>query len=117
MHTPHTPAAPIAFCELPDPVRFAFLSAVDDLSGPSGARPGRLASAWHYSGSCVVVAVPRGKFSELRQLATRYGLELCEAQMHYFPLGSDNPPDALRHDGNYPGSKGFWLWAPFRPVL
>jgi hypothetical protein len=33
---------------------------------------------------------------------------------HYFPLGSDNPEDRYRHDGSYPGSKGFWRWDTFK---
>ena len=29
------------------------------------------------------------------------GLELDERSLHYFPLGSDAPPLALRHHGGY----------------
>jgi hypothetical protein len=41
------------------------------------------------------------------------GLVLVPGSLHYFPLGSDKPSESLRHDGPYPGSKGFWLYASF----
>jgi hypothetical protein len=36
------------------------------------------------------------------------GLVPVPGSSHLFPLGSDAPPDHLRHAGKYPGSKGFW---------
>lgn len=48
----------------------------------------------------------------LRLFLTRIGMERIDS--HYFPLGTDNPEDRYRHDGSYPGSKGFWRWDTFK---
>ena len=39
----------------------------------------------------------------------RAGLALEEKSLHFFPLGSDAPPERLRHHG------GYWLYANFTP--
>lgn len=44
------------------------------------------------------------------------GFEIVPGSMHYFPLGSDVnwTADNMRHDGSYPKSRGFWLFARVR---
>lgn len=97
-----------AFCELPADLRFAFLQALDGLSDGHGS--------WNYTGGGITVAVPHGRFCELEQLARRFSLE--HRHLHYFPLGSDNPPELLRHEcPKYPGSRGFWLYAHYTPKV
>lgn len=101
-------AEPIAFCDLPHPIRFAFLDCLSDISGRNGA-------VFHYTGQGITIAVPRDRFSDCEQLARRFGL--AHKNLYYFPLGSDNPPEHMRHDSpSYPGSRGFWLYAHYAPI-
>jgi hypothetical protein len=95
---------PIAFADLPHDRRMALRAAIE-------AAGGHIAT---YIGPYVQVAVPDppGPFYEAAEAA---GLELVRRSAHYFPLGSDSPPAHLRHDGRFPGSKGFWLYANFLP--
>ena len=83
------------FCDLPDEQRMAYRDAVENAGGYVA----------DYDGEWIQVALPRpcGPFFHAMELA---GLELHDASLHYFPLGSDQPPDHLRHDGNYLGSRG-----------
>lgn len=67
-----------------------------------------------YAGDGVLVSFERGRFSDTLSAAKQAGLEMIDAQLHYFPLGSDNPPDKFRHDGHYPGSRGFWFRGAFK---
>jgi hypothetical protein len=68
-----------------------------------------------YVGAYVQVAVPDPP--EPFYLAMEAaGLEPVRRSAHFFPLGTDNPPASLRHDGRFPGSKGFWLYANFAPA-
>jgi hypothetical protein len=69
---------------------------------------------WHYTGRGITVSVARGGFGASEAWARRHGL--TNASMWYFPLGSDKPSDAMRHDGNYPGSRGFWLFVYYVPL-
>lgn len=74
-----------------------------------------------YQGDGVQVAYPRGEgarggFCELDEQLRELGLVLDPNSLHTFPLGSDNPPDGLRHDGAYPGSRGFWLLGLYVPA-
>lgn len=43
-------------------------------------------------------------------------LQIVPASIHHFPTGSDCNwmPENLKHDGRYPGSRGFWLYARVR---
>jgi hypothetical protein len=93
------------FCDLPRERRMALRAAIE-------AAGGRVAG---YHGPAVQVAIPNpsGPFFTAMGVA---GLDLDERSLHYFPLGSDAPPAALRHDGRYPGSTGFWLYGNFRPA-
>jgi hypothetical protein len=92
------------FCDLAHEQRMAYRDAVENAGG----------SVAGYNGEWLQVALPRpcGPFFRAMELA---GLELNDASLHYFPLGTDRPPDDLRHDGRYPGSRGFWLFGRFQP--
>ena len=95
----------LRFCDLPDAKRMAFRDAIDIAGGQIEG----------YCGADVQVSIPSpsGPFFEAMELA---GLELIESSVYLFPLGSDSPPQHMRHDGRYKGSKGFWLYARFTPA-
>ena len=97
-------SAALQFCDLPDAVRLSLRDAIDRAGGHVAG----------YYGPYVQVAIPRpsGPFFLATEEA---GLELDERSLHFFPLGTDAPPDHLRHDGGYRGSKGFWLYGNFSP--
>lgn len=38
----------------------------------------------------------------------RAGFLVDQSSDHFFPLGSDAAPESLRHDGSYPGCRGYW---------
>jgi len=95
-----------AFCERSHEARFAALDALSALT--------ENLAGFHYSERGITVSVPRGQFCEVLQWAKDHGL--AERQTWYFPLGSDNPDERLRHDASYPGSKGFWLYVHFAPI-
>lgn len=95
-----------AFADLPHDRRMALREAIE-------AAGGYVAT---YVGPYVQVAVPDPPepfYAAMEQA----GLELARCSAHYFPLGTDNPPAHLRHDGRFPGSKGFWLYANFAPSV
>jgi hypothetical protein len=98
------PATMLAFCDLPDPIRFRLRDAITDAGGEVAG----------YYGPYVQVAIPRpaGPFFQAMEDA---GLELDEHSLSYFPLGTDKPPESLRHDGRYPQCRGFWLYGNFSP--
>jgi hypothetical protein len=85
-----------SFCDLPDRTRLAARDAIDAAGG----------SVAGYRGPYVQVAIPHpsGPFFDAMAAA---GLELDERSLHYFPLGTDAPPAALRHHG------GYWLFGNF----
>lgn len=91
------------FCDLPDAVRMEFRRRIEAAGG----------EVQGYNGECVTVAVPNPP-RPFRDDMEHAGLVEAGGSW-YFPLGSDNPPDSLRHDGRYPGSKGFWLIMTLRP--
>jgi len=88
----------LAFCTLPDRIRLAARDAIDQAGGYVAG----------YCGPYVQVAIPRpaGRFFEAMEAA---GLLLDENSLHYFPLGTDHPPEHLRHRG------GYWLYGNFSP--
>jgi hypothetical protein len=93
----------VPFAQQLDEIRMAILHIIDDLGGDSHG----------YIDGGITVAVPREIPAKWNLVRT---LEICglrAATWAYFPLGTDNPPDSLRHDGSYPGSKGFWLFCHF----
>ena len=68
-----------------------------------------------YTGDGLNVAMP----NTMRKWVIRCRLEalgLKDTDWAFFPLVTDTPPDVLRHDGHYPGSKGFWLYVHFIPA-
>jgi hypothetical protein len=95
----------IPFADLPPERRMAIRAAVE-------AAGGMVAT---YIGPYVQVAVPDPPepFYDAMEAA---GLEPVRRSAHFFPLGTDAPPAHLRHDGRFPGSKGFWLYANFAPA-
>jgi hypothetical protein len=76
----------LAFCDLPDPIRFRLRDAIEEAGG--------------------YVAGYYGPFFRAMEEA---GLELDEHSLHFFPLGMDQPPDHLRHQ------RGYWLYGNFSP--
>jgi hypothetical protein len=88
----------ICFSDLPDHLRLAARDAIDKAGGLVAG----------YCGPYVQVAIPRptGSFFQALEEA---GLELDERSLHYFPLGSDRPPEHLRHHS------GYWLYGNFSP--
>jgi hypothetical protein len=92
------------FHELPDDLRMGYRTAIMQEGG-------RVAG---YSGPAVQVAIPNpsGPFFAAMEVV---GLVLDERSLPFFPLGSDEPPQYLRHDGPYPGCRGYWLYGKFTP--
>jgi hypothetical protein len=88
----------LAFCDLPDAIRFRLRDAIEEAGGYVAG----------YYGPYVQVAIPRpsGPFFRAMEEA---GLELDEHSLHFFPLGTDQPPDHLRHQ------RGYWLYGNFSP--
>jgi hypothetical protein len=94
-----------AFCDLPHDERFALLAAIDAAGGLVAG----------YTGLDVQIALPSPTgpfFAAMRRAA----MTLQPGSLHHFPLGSDHAPAHQRHDANYPGSKGFWLYARNRSL-
>lgn len=92
------------FHDRPDAERMAIRAAIEDLGGEVSG----------YSGTGIQAALPR-RWTPIEHALRPFGLTMDEASLHLFPLGSDAPPEHLRHDGRYPGSKGYWLYATFQP--
>ena len=94
-----------AFVNRPDDERMAFRQDISPLCSIEG-----------YYGNGVQLRMPR--LPELQALATEICAKhgLIETRAHYFPLGSDNAPRYMRHDGRYPGCRGFWLNVCFEPA-
>ena len=92
------------FCDLPDAQRMRIRDAVDDAFGEVDG----------YDGECIRVSLPRPVQPFLVAMREA-GLERV-GDLWCFPLGSDKPADHLRHDGSYPGSKGFWCYGRFKPA-
>lgn len=90
--------ATVRFSDLPDDMRMRLRDVIYNAGGDIAG----------YVDDAVQVAVPAdvGAFMAKCRAA---GLSR-QGDGHYFPLGSDNPPAGMRHDGRYPGSKGFWLY-------
>ena len=77
------------FCDLPWETSMEFRRAIEDAGGQVVA----------YQGQCVQVAIPRPVCAFMDDLLLA-GLE-PSGSMHYFPLGTDAPPERFRHDGAY----------------
>jgi hypothetical protein len=88
------------FHELPDDTRAAFRRAIEAAGG--------LVRGYH--GPAVQVAIPRPS-APFFQAMDEAGLELLIDSLHHFPLGTDAPPDRLRHGR----PRGYWLFANFVP--
>jgi hypothetical protein len=91
-------ATMLAFCDLPDGIRLALRDAIDDAGGYVAG----------YCGPYVQVAIPypAGPFFQAMDEA---GLDLDDNTLHFFPLGTDAPPEHLRHH------RGYWLYGNFSP--
>ena len=95
----------VAFAELPYGVRMRCRDIVTTL----GCTP------VSYDGPWMQIAVCWPLHATLVAIRTA-GLDVQDSATHYFPLGSDHPRLELRHDGFYPGSKGFWCYTRVRPI-
>ena len=88
----------VTFCDLSDRIRLALRDAIENAGGYVAG----------YLGPYVQVALPRPS-APFFEAMEAIGLELDVNSLHYFPLGSDAPPDHLRHHG------GYWLYGNFAP--
>lgn len=57
------------------------------------------------------IHIARGKIGDVCARATAIGARCDIARAFYFPIGGDHERDEMRHDGSYPGSRGFRLHA------
>lgn len=89
----------IAFCDLPDDERFRLRCAITNNGGYVEG----------YYDNDVQVAMPKD-WKQFLDAMRAVGLHRTPGSGYYFPLGSDNPADNLRHDGSHPGSNGFWFY-------
>ena len=93
------------FCDLPHDTRFAFRNAIESSGG----------EVEDYQGAGVQVALPNpsGPFFLAMEEA---GLDFVTSSLFFFPLGSDAPPEHLRHAmAKYGPNRSFWLYARFVP--
>lgn len=86
-----------SFSELPHDERMALRDVIEDRAG--GEIHG-------YDGEGVCVAMPRD-WAGFLGIVKAAGFAVLGAEW-CFPLGSDKPGESMRHDGSYPGSRGFW---------
>ena len=92
----------MSFYDLPDVVRFKIYGGIDALGCSSKGGSGRK----------LVVAVARGKLGELCAFMASQGFK--DIGLYHFPLGSDTPPEQLRHDSEQYGGKSCnWLYCDF----
>lgn len=92
----------IAFCDLPECERFRLRDAIEEHGGYIAT----------YDGDGVQISMPRDYRAFCDKMCS-LGLVRDAGSTHLFPLGTDNPPESLRHDGSYPGSRAFWMTATF----
>lgn len=99
-----------SFCAMPCDYRMAVRKAVDDAGGMVAG----------YCDEAIQVAMPadRGQQNKLAEALSVLGL-VADDRATYFPLGSDNPPDTLRHHGIGTAacprgtSPGYWKYRNF----
>lgn len=92
----------MSFYNLPDVVRFKIYGGIDALGCASKGG----------SGNSFKVAVARGKLGELCAFMGSQGFK--DIGLYHFPLGSDKPPEQLRHDSEQYGGKSCnWLCCDF----
>lgn len=94
-----------SFFSLPETRRMAIYSAVKAQNCQTYSR----------EGSFLGICVARQAFQTLVDAMRDHGLEY--RHLSFFPVGTDNPPQHLRHDANYPGSSGFYMVAWFTPAI
>lgn len=93
------------FFDLSHDERFAIYDAIEEIDckthgcGSSGA---------------LSVAVAKGRFSALVDALHR--LKMRHVDLYKFPLGTDNPPEYLRHE-SYGQPDSAWLIAVFKPEV
>lgn len=95
----------VALIDMPDAERMALRSVIE----------GTGCTVESYDGDCFVVAVPRA-WRETRKALFIAGFEWVGNWL--FPLGTDCnwAPVTMKHDGGYPQSFGFWMYARLRPL-
>jgi hypothetical protein len=92
------------FYERPHEERMAALHALDAI-GPC---------SFSYTGVGITITVPRTSTSAVVRWATLH--RLVARDWFYFPLCADQVPEIMRHDGRYPGSRGFHLFVHCVPM-
>ena len=99
------------FSEMPHDFRMAVRNTVNEFGGNIDG----------YNGEELLVAMPNGKakWELIKAMKERHGMaDIADdgsfKSWCFFPICSDNTPPHQRHDGNYPGSKGFYLYVNFR---
>lgn len=92
--------------EMPDSDRLAMRQDIESVG----------AEVVGYQGDAMLVALPTNGAVFAGNPVTLEAKGYRVSDLYYFPLGSDKPAARLRHDGRYPGSKGFWLYALVRKV-
>ena len=92
------------FCDQPDDVRMGVRSIIDRYGGHVSM----------YQDKGAQVAMPRETWREMDEALASVGFYPLRETDCYFPLGTDSPPDALRWDGGYPGSKGFFRYRTYQ---
>lgn len=83
------------FYDLPDAERFSIYAEIDALE---------CKTTGYGEHGMLQVAVARGKLGALLQAMQNHGM--VDVSLVNFPLGSDQPPEILRHGAN-------WLYADF----
>ena len=95
------------FADLPHDERMRYRRAINNAGGEVAA----------YCTSGVQVAIPY-PFGPFHHAMRQVGLSILENSMHHFPLGTDHPPERLRHSApKYGTSRGFWLYAIYTPTV
>jgi hypothetical protein len=98
------------FSNLPHDVRLKTLIDIEVLDGTCSG---------YLSNGRVQFAMPNdpANCDAIHRILKDLGFERTD--MHYFPLGSDAPPEILRWNGPYQTSNdrpGYWMYWTFKPV-
>ena len=79
-----------AFSDMPCEYRMAVRDIIDDAGG--------MVSGYQDGGCEVALPADRGQQNAMAMALANFGM-VGDETVTYFPLGSDNPPDTMRHHG------------------